>query len=160
ELAIAGRVNFHKVYDLAARVLPAADATPAPSEAEHLDWACRSALERLGVATPDEIAGFWRAVSLQEARAWCELAAARGEIVPVLVESTDGSRPRASWALPDWRERAAALSAAPRRVALLSPSHPTPPARRRPLRLFDLDYRFEAFVPDEHRQHGYYVLPI
>ena len=32
ELAIAGRVSFHKVYDLAARVLPAAHAAPAPSD--------------------------------------------------------------------------------------------------------------------------------
>jgi len=160
ELAIAGRVNFHKVYDLAERVLPAAHAAPAPSDAEHLDWACRTALERLGIATPDELAGFWRAVTLQEARAWCAAAAAAGEIVPVLVESADGSRARTSWALPDWRERAAALPAAPPRVRLLSPFDPILRDRKRALRLFDFDFRFEAFVPNELRQHGYYVLPI
>jgi uncharacterized protein YcaQ len=160
ELAIAGRASFHKVYDLAERILPAAHAAPRPSDEEHLDWACRSALERLGIASPDEIAGFWRAISLQEARAWCARAAAAGEIAAVQVEAADGSRPRASWAVPAWETRAAALPTAPPRVRLLSPFDPILRDRKRTLRLFDFDYRFEAFVPGEHRQHGYYVLPI
>jgi len=160
ELAIAGRVNFHKVYDLAARVVPEGDAAPRPSDAEHLEWACRSAIERLGMASPDEIAGFWRAVTLEEARAWCAAAAARGEIVPVQIETADGSKPRASWAVPDWESRAAALPSPPPRIRLLSPFDPILRDRKRTLRLFDFDYRFEAFVPGEHRKHGYYVLPI
>jgi uncharacterized protein YcaQ len=160
ELAIAGRSSFHKVYDLAERVLPAGHAAPRPSDAEHLDWACRTALERLGIASPDEIAGFWDALSLAEARAWCEGAAARGEIVPVRVEGVEGGKPRASWALPDWEARAAALPPAPPRIRLLAPFDPILRDRRRALRLFGFDYRFEAFVPGQHRKHGYYVLPI
>jgi uncharacterized protein YcaQ len=160
ELAIAGRVNFHKVYDLAERVHPDAHAAPRPEDEKHVDWACRSALDRLGVATPDEIAGFWRAVSLEEARAWCERAAAAGEIAAVEVETVDGSRPRAAWAVPDWEERAAALPPAPPRVRLLSPFDPILRDRKRTLRLFNFDYRFEAFVPAPQRVYGYYVLPI
>jgi uncharacterized protein YcaQ len=160
ELAIAGRVNFHKVYDLASRVMPEGHAAPRPTGAEHLEWACRSAIERLGTASPDEIAGFWRAVSLEEARAWCAGAAERGEIVPVRIETADGSKPRASYAVPDWEARAAVLPAAPPRIRLLSPFDPILRDRKRCLRLFGFDYRFEAFVPGEHRQHGYYVLPI
>jgi hypothetical protein len=160
ELAIAGRVNFHKVYDLAGRVLPEAHAAPRPEDGEHAGWACRSALERLGIASPDEIAGFWRAVSLAEARAWAVQAAERREIVPVQVETLDGSRPRTAYAVPDWEARAAALPPAPPRVRLLSPFDPILRDRKRTLRLFDFDYRFEAFVPGEQRKHGYYVLPI
>jgi uncharacterized protein YcaQ len=160
ELVIAERTGFHKVYDLAGRVLPAAHAAPRPTDEEHLDWAGRSALERLGVAGADEIAGFWRAISLEEARAWCGRAAARGEIVPVQVESADGARPRAAWAVPGWEARAAALPPAPPRVRLLSPFDPILRDRKRTLRLFGFDYRFEAFVPEPQRRHGYYVLPI
>ncbi|HYG64720.1 MAG TPA: crosslink repair DNA glycosylase YcaQ family protein [Thermoanaerobaculia bacterium] len=160
ELAIAGRVNFHKVYDLAERVFPHLHTAPRPTDAEHLDWACRTALERLGVATADEIAGFWRAVSLDEARSWGREAAARGEIAAVQVEAVDGSKPRSAWAVPDWAERAAAAPAAPPRLRLLSPFDPILRDRKRTLRLFGFDYRFEAFVPAPQRRYGYYVLPM
>ena len=153
-------MSFHKVYDLAGRVLPAAHAAPRPTDEEHLDWAGRSAIERLGVASPDEIAGFWRAISLAEARDWCQRAAARREIVPVQVAAADGSKPRAGYAVPDWEARAAALPPAPPRVRLLSPFDPILRDRKRTLRRFGFDYRFEAFVPGQHRKHGYYVLPI
>jgi hypothetical protein len=159
ELAVARRVNFHKVYDLTERVLPEAHAAPRPDFDEHLEWAGRSALERLGVATADEIAGFWRAVSLDEAKLWCERAAAAGTIMPVQVEAVDCSVRRA-WALPDWEERLAALPSAPPRIRLLSPFDPILRDRKRTLRLFGFDYRFEAFVPAPQRRWGYYVLPI
>jgi uncharacterized protein len=160
ELAVARRINFHKVYDLTERVLPEAHAAPRPSLEEHVAWAGRSALERLGVATADEIAGFWRAISLEEARAWVETATAAGEIVPVLVEAVDGSAPRRAWAVPDWESRAAALPPAPPRIRLLSPFDPILRDRKRTLRLFGFDYRFEAFVPAPQRRWGYYILPI
>jgi uncharacterized protein YcaQ len=161
EVAVAGRVNFHKIYDLAERVLPAAVlAAPRPDPEEHLDWACRTALERLGVATAEEIASFWEAVPLAAAKTWCERAAAVGEIVPVQADTADGSRPRAAYAVPDWEARAAALPPAPPRIRLLAPFDPILRDRRRTQRLFDFDYRFEAFVPEPQRRHGYYVLPI
>ena len=160
ELMVARRINFHKVYDLTERVLPEAHAAPRPGPEEHMGWAGRTALERLGIASADEIAGFWRAVSLEEAKAWCERAAAAGEIVPLLVDCGDGSAPRRSWALPDWEERVAALPAAPPRIRLLSPFDPILRDRKRTLRLFGFDYRFEAFVPAPQRRWGYYVLPI
>jgi uncharacterized protein len=160
QLAIARRVNFHKVYDLAERVLPEAHASAPPDREEHLDWACRSALERLGVATSSEIAGFWNAVSLEDARAWARRAADAGEIATVRVAAVDGAKDWDAYAVADWEARAAALPAAPPRVRLLSPFDPILRDRKRTLRLFGFDYRFEAFVPEAKRQHGYYVLPI
>ena len=159
EAAIVGRVNFHKVYDLAERALPEAHHAPRPTHEEHLDWACRTAIERLGVASADEITAFWRAADLVEVKAWCEQAAARAEIVPVRVEAVDGSI-RNAYAVPDWEEHAAALPPAPPRIRLLSPFDPILRDRRRSLRLFGFDYRFEAFVPAPQRRYGYYVLPI
>ncbi len=160
ELAVARRVSFHKVYDLAARVYPEAHAAPRPGDGEHLDWACRSALERLGVATPSEIAGFWHAVPLEEARAWARRTAAGGEIAAVQVEPADGSRPWEAYAVADWQDRAAGLPPPLPRIRLLSPFDPILRDRRRTLRLFGFDYRFEAFVPEAQRVHGYYILPI
>lgn len=159
EAAIVGRVNFHKIYDLAERALPEAHHAPRPADEEHLDWACRTAIERLGIASADEITAFWRATDLVEVRPWCERAAARGEIVPVRVEAVDGSV-RNAYAVPDWEERAEALPPAPPRIRLLSPFDPILRDRKRCLRLFGFDYRFEAFVPAPQRRYGYYVLPI
>jgi uncharacterized protein YcaQ len=160
EVAIAGRRGFHKVYDLTRRVLPDAVAAPRPSPVENLEWACRTAIERLGVATPSEIAGFWKAVSAAAVRTWCADAAARGEIVAVDLEAADGGPPRAAFAVADWGARSQTEPAAPARIKILCPFDPILRDRRRTQRLFGFDFRFEAFVPAARRQHGYYVMPL
>ena len=70
-LAIARREGFQKVFDLAERVVPEALLNVEPGEKETLDWACSGALDRLGFASPREIASFWDTASLAEARVWC-----------------------------------------------------------------------------------------
>ncbi len=159
-LAVERRVHFNKVYDLTERVLPEMAARRRPTDAEHLAWAGNTALERLGTATPQEIADFWDAVTPAEAKRWCERAARRGEIVPVVVGTADGSRARPAYALGDWERRAAEAPEPPARLRLLSPFDPILRDRRRTQRLFAFDYRFEAFVPAPQRRHGYYILPI
>ena len=52
ELTIARRQGFQKVYDLTERVIPAGTRDGTPSHEAFVDWACGSALERLGFATP------------------------------------------------------------------------------------------------------------
>jgi hypothetical protein len=159
-LAIAGRDNFHKVYDLIERVLPEAHASPAPSPEAHVEWACHSALERLGVATSSEIATFWAAVSATQVSAWCREAVSAGRIAAVSLEAADGSKPRKAFAVLDWEPRLRRAPAAPERTRLLSPFDPVVRDRKRLQRLFAFDYRFEAFVPAAKRKFGYYVLPI
>ena len=159
-LSIAGRRGFQKLYDLTERVLPEAHAEHEPEAETHADWACESALERLGPATPAELAQFWGALRTPDARRWCERAAAEGRIVPVRVESVDGSKPRAAFALPDWRRRAARTPEAPDRVRLLAPFDPVLHDRKRTERLFGFDYTLESFTPAAKRSYGYYVLPI
>jgi hypothetical protein len=159
EVAVVRRESFHKVYDLTERVLQPLDGKQ-PSAAEHLAWVCRSALERLGIATVKEIASFWHAVNLEEAQGWCREAISAGEIVRVEVETEDGSRPYPAFALPGWEARSQKLPPAPPRLRLLAPFDPIVWDRRRALRLFGFDYRFEAFVPGAKRRHGYYVLPV
>jgi uncharacterized protein len=157
-LAIARRQGFQKVYDLAERVIPAAARASTPSHAAFVDWACRSALQRLGFATPAQIAGFWDLVTLAEARQWC--ASHPDRAVPAVLEPADGSGARPVLARDDIADLLQALPACPGRVRVLSPFDPLLRDRRRLLALFNFDYRIEIFVPAKRRRHGYCVFPL
>jgi uncharacterized protein YcaQ len=159
-LAIHGRDRFQKIYNLTERVFPDAHAKESPDDEAHADWACRSALLRLGVATPGEIAAFWNAITIAQATAWCRNEIAAERIAEVQVESFDGSKPRKAFSLPDWKKRIRRANDAPDRMRLLAPFDPIIRDRKRALRLFNFDYSFEAFVPAKKRKYGYYVLPI
>ena len=157
-LSIAGRIRFEKIYDLAERVHLEAHTRPKPSAAAHLEWACRTALERLGVATSNEVAAFWKSIPNADARSWCDAAVARGELEPVVLEDLDGKR-RPAYATSESRQMA---NVAPwdEAIRTLCPFDPVIRDRTRILRRFDFDYRFEAFVPEAKRQYGYYTLPL
>lgn len=159
-LAIHGRDRFQKIYDLTERVFPRHHSLDSPDEAMHIEWACRSALERLGVATPGELAGFWNAITIAQATTWCKNESVRQSILEVQVESSSKDKPRKAFALLDWRKRVRRAKEAPDRTRLLAPFDPIIRDRKRALRLFDFDYTFEAFVPAAKRKYGYYVLPI
>jgi uncharacterized protein len=157
-LTIARRQGFQKVYDLAERVIPAQARDGAPSHEAFVDWACGSALERLGFATPAQIAGFWDMVTLAEARQWC--AAHPDRAVPGVLEPADGSPPRPVFARGDLEALLEALPESPSRVRVLSPFDPLLRDRRRLRALFDFDYRIEIFVPASRRRYGYCVFPL
>ena len=159
-LSISKRVNFHKYYDLTERVFPTWHKHRPADDDDHVDWACTSALDRLGVATAGEMFQFFRAITPAEARQWCAQAKLDGRIVEVIVESMNGTKPRKAFAPHDWKRRLLKLPPAPDRMRLLSPFDPVLRDRDRALRLFDFDYRFEAFVPAPQRKYGYYVLPM
>ena len=160
QLAIVRRTHFHKVYDLTERVLPNQHFAMEPDEEAHIHWACTSALERLGVASPKELTDFWASLDITQVKVWCEHEAKAGRIVAVHVEGADGSKPRAAFAVVDWETRLKNLPDAPDRTRLLCPFDPVLRDRARALRIFGFDYRFEAFVPDGKRAYGYFVLPI
>lgn len=164
ELAIAGRANFQKVYDLAERIYPDAHAAEPSDRAAHIEWACSTAMERLVIATPSELAAYWRAINQAEARQWCVERERAGELARVMVEHADDSAPHGTFALPNWRARLRramkALANVEERMRLLSPFDPVLRDRRRALRLFGFDYRFEAFTPEPKRKYGYYVMPL
>jgi uncharacterized protein len=157
-LTIARRQGFQKVYDLAERVIPAQARSGAPSHEGFVDWACSSALERLGFATPAQIAGFWDLVTLAEARQWC--AAHPKRAVPAVLEPADGTPPRAVFARADIEALLKVLPDSPGRVRVLSPFDPLLRDRRRLRQLFDFDYRIEIFVPASRRRYGYCVFPL
>lgn len=166
ELAVRDRVHFHKVYDLAEKVLPAAHRLPAAEEAASRTWACQAAAERLVIFTPRELAQFFGNVELADARSFCAAATRSGALRPVQVEHADGSPPAAALAVADWEERLRRLPevasgrSAQADMQLLAPFDPVIRDRARCLRRFGFDYRFEAFTPAAKRVYGYYVLPI
>jgi hypothetical protein len=159
ELMIPRRESFQKVYDLTERVLPDHHALPCPTSAEHLEWACSTAAERLWIFSPKELAEFWQSIEAPEAKAWCAAAETTGRIVLVNVESLAGDI-RPAFALADWEARLAKLPEPPERTRLLCPFDPILRDRARALRRFGFAYRFEAFVPEPKRQYGYFVMPI
>ncbi|MCE9619672.1 MAG: winged helix DNA-binding domain-containing protein [Planctomycetes bacterium] len=157
-LAIARRERFEKVYDLVERVLPGEHMGPRSSESKHVEWACREAIDRLGIANPSEISRFFNAITPAQARKWCAAAIRRGDLVEVAVTPERGGKPVSGVALPNWKS----LRRTPQRdrILLLSPFDPVVRERSRVERLFDFDYRFEAFTPAAKRKYGYYVLPM
>lgn len=159
QLAVSGRQNFQKFYDLPKRCFPHAATLP-PAETESaIEWFCSEALTRLGFATSGEIAAFWDQITPQEAKAWVERALTDGRIEEIDIEGVDGKL-RKSVAWPGAIAEAAALPPPPARVRILSPFDPALRDRKRADRLFGFFYRIEIFVPEAKRQYGYYVFPI
>lgn len=158
-LAVARRDGFQKVYDLAERVIPEAARAVDVAYDDYVDWACGAALDRLGMATAGEIAGFWGAVTSAETKAWCQ-SKLGGDVIPVVVESADGSSPRRSFARADIAERLDSLAGVPRCLRVINPFDPLMRDRKRLLRLFNFDYRIEIFVPAAKRKYGYYVFAL
>lgn len=158
ELAITRREGFQKVYDLASRVIPDEHRADCPGDDAVLDWACRSALERLGFASPREIAGFWDTVRAADAAAWCQRNLGKG-VRLARIEGADGTVSRDLFMLEDG-PGGAAVEPPPPILRVLSPFDPMIRDRDRAKRLFGFDYRIEVFVPAPKRQYGYYVFPL
>lgn len=159
DLSVSHRDGFQKAYDLTERVIPEAHRSRAPDLEETVGWAANAALDRLGFATPGELAAFWDLLIPQEAQAWAKEALARGDVEEIMVEGADG-RLRRSLARPGTREEALALPEPGDRLRLLSPFDPALRDRARAERLWGFRYRIEIFVPAPKRTYGYYVFPV
>lgn len=158
EIAVIRREGFQKVYDLSERAIPSHHHDHRVSAEEFTDWACRGALERLGFATPAEIAAFWEALPLETVKAWC--AQHRDNDLIEVDIACAGGETRSAYALPDIEAKLADAPEPPKRLRVLSPFDPAIRDRARTERLFDYRYRIEVFVPEAKREYGYYVFPL
>ena len=157
ELAVTRRDSFRKVYDLTERVIPLQCRATVPDEAETVDWACQSALDRLGFATSGELAAYWGLIGPEAAKGWAVAALQAGLVMEAEVEGADGSCRKAlirpETLVEDPPEP-------PGRVRILSPFDPALRDRKRAEHLFGFRYRIEVFVPEPKRTFGYYVFPV
>lgn len=160
EVAIAGRDGFQKIYDLTERVIPAEHLSLKTTHAETVDWACASALSRLGAATSGEIAAFWALVSPEESKKWVERERSAGRLIDVVIKPLPGEKPRAAVAFPELPQQLETVPAPPERLRALAPFDPALRDRKRTERLFGFDYRIEVFTPAAKRKYGYYVFPL
>jgi len=153
-VAIAGRRNFERLYDLTERVLPAELlAQPEPSADEARRELVRISGRTLGVATARQLCGaggngHFPLPTATARRVIGELVDS-GDLVPVRVDGV----PRQSylWSAAEDREV--------RARALLSPFDTLIWNRDRTHHLFDFFYRISIYTPAAQRVHGYYVLP-
>lgn len=159
QLAVPRREGFQKVYDLAERVIPKAHFEAEVSHEAFVDWACRSALDRLGFGTANDIAKYWDLISIAEVRDWLDMHG-RQETQTITVEPNDKSKPREFIARLDLENLIANLPNIPSRMRALSPFDPVIRDRNRLSWLFGFDYTIEIYVPPEKRQYGYYVFPL
>ena len=157
ELSVCHRKGFRKIYDLTERVIPSDHLNARVCEDEMIDWACTSALDRLGFATSGEIAAFYAIITPNQAKDWCTQALKDQRLFEADIQSHDGSL-RSSFILAHTTHDAAPEPNA--RVRLLSPFDPALRDRKRAERLFNFHYRIEIFVPAPKRQYGYYVFPV
>jgi uncharacterized protein YcaQ len=149
-LAVAGRRNFERLYDLAERVIPAEIlGRPAPPIDEAQRRLVEVAARAMGVATVKELADYFRMYVAETKAAVADLVDG-GTLVPVAVEG--------------WKEKAFMVAdmtarSSDRNRALLSPFDSLFWERRRNERLFGFRLSFEIYVPAAKRVYGYYVLP-
>ena len=157
-LAIAGREDFVRLYDLAERVIPDAVRTAPPLEPEPIrkDLMCRTA-EALGVASAHTLVHFFGLHYHQPSG-----RAARPNWRKVIAELVEEGR-LVAVDIDDWTEPAYAAAGArvPKAMdarALLSPFDPL-------MRGSQVVFGFEQhlgqqlYVPERRRMYGYYVLP-
>jgi uncharacterized protein YcaQ len=146
-VAVAARDGRERLWDLADRVLPVAEArTPHEIAVELTDRQLRA----LGVARSGEFGLAFDGKTPRFAEALRELVAG-GRVRPVVIDGLKG----------DWYAHVKALAAPlTPRTTVLSPFDGLIHDRRRASALFGFDYRLEIYVPPAKRRHGYYVLPV
>ncbi|EMI19073.1 protein containing DUF1006 [Rhodopirellula maiorica SM1] len=152
DLMIAGRRNFHKIYDLTERVLPEGTNTTMPTLAQHVRFLITRFLQSNGLGQAAEIAYLLKNIKPLVANGLQEMVAS-GEVKPI------GVGDHVYYALPDSLEllnKPLARS----KLKILSPFDNLVIQRKRMQTLFGFDYLIECYVPSAKRRYGYFSLPI
>jgi uncharacterized protein len=162
-VAVAGRRNFERLYDVPERVFPEAvlrapAVAPIDAKKELIVRAARA----MGVGTAKDIAQYF------QIGGWWDRLSASGRRKPSnthlpfdeLVEDGRLERVRVT----GWKHPAFVVPGVriPRSVdarAIVSPFDPVLWERKWTKAVFDFDYQIEIYVPGPKRIYGYYILP-
>jgi uncharacterized protein len=162
-VAVGGRRNFERLYDIPERVIPQAVLEAgdiAPSEAKKA--LILRAARAMGVGTAKDIAQYfhidawWDRLSVNGRRAPAKIDVLFDELVE------EGSLERVR--VHGWKATAFIVAGAriPKSIdtrAIVSPFDPVLWERKWTKAVFDFDYQIEIYVPGPKRIYGYYVLP-
>jgi uncharacterized protein YcaQ len=153
-LTISERNGMLKSYELMERHF-GWEKPPKPASAKETSaYLLDRALRAQGIVSLDSICHL-DAKSKPAIRQVIEARVRRGELVPVEIE---GAGKLEHWARAEAIE--AAPGPAPELVHILSPFDPLIIQRKRARLFFGYGHRFEAYVPKEKRQLGYFALPV
>lgn len=162
-VAIAGRRNFERLYDIPERVFPpeVLKATPVPAPEAKKELLVRAA-RAMGVGTARDVALYlhidhwWDRSRVNGRRAPARTQLLFDELVedgrlePVTVEG---------WKQPGYVVPGAKVPRSVDARAIVSPFDPVLWERRWTKTVFGFDYQIEIYVPAPKRIYGYYVLP-
>lgn len=159
KLMVVERRNFHRVYDLAERVLPDwNDASHALSKADAEFQMLRRSAKSLGFFKAEWLADYYRLKRVKIHAVIADLLES-GEITAVKAEGIDGDC-YVHEAQYDLLKQAQEGRISSTLTTLLSPFDPVVWDRKRALALFNFDYRLECYTPEAKRKFGYFTLPI
>ena len=162
-VAIAGRRNFQRVYDIPERVFPpeVLEAPPVPAPEAKKELLVRAA-RAMGVGTARDVAMYlhidhpWDRAKVDGRRA----PARTQQLFDELVE--DGRLERMTvegWKQPGYVVPGVRIPRSVAARAIVSPFDPLLWERRWTKAVFGFDYQIEIYVPQPQRVYGYYVLP-
>jgi len=162
-LAIAGRRNFERLYDLPERVLPPEVlSAPAVEPREARKQLFVRAARAMGVGTAKDIAQYFHVDS------WWDRSLVKGRRAPAKTQelfdelAEDGRLQEVrveGWKRPGYMVPGAKVPKSIDARALVSPFDPLMWERKWTKSVFDFDYQIEIYVPAPKRVYGYYVLP-
>jgi uncharacterized protein YcaQ len=152
DLMVPKRVNFHKVYDLAERVIPSHIDTSVPSDFEYARYLIVQYLEANGVGLVSEMSYLLKNVKPLLNQTLHQMLE-EGEVVEIAIGQQNYYMLPYSFEL---LKRPLSRS----KLKILSPFDNLLIQRKRMTALFDFDYLIECYVPEAKRQYGYFSLPI
>jgi len=162
-VAVAGRRNFERLYDIPERVFPKAalqarSVAAADAKKELIVRAARA----MGVGTARDIAQYF------QIDAWWDRLSVNGRRAPakthLLFDELVEERRLEPIRIQGWKQPAYVVPGirVPTSVdvrAIVSPFDPVMWERKWTKAVFDFEYQIEIYVPGHKRIHGYYVLP-